>query len=256
MYRNKASLTLVVFSILILLLFKNPEIEKRNALGPIYLSLITIYFRDLCFSNLKSFLLLFLSMVLAFPVISVFTHGKGLTIDELYDIGVLGVLEKIPESFYQLHYDAFSNIIAAGYYIQDHGVSYGNQLVGAILFFIPRSFWVDKPLSSGMEVGDYLIFNYGFWFNNLSMPFIGEALLNFGFLGIIFFAVLLAYVVSLSGRWLRSISFLKHFIAIYFSYHLLFLLRGDLMNGIAYFVGPLVAIYFLPKLISNLRTNI
>ena len=193
---------------------------------------------------------------MVFPLISIVTHNKEATLSDIVAIGFSGLADLIAESFVSLHYDAFSNILAAVYYVQDFGASYGIQALGALLFFVPHSFWTGKPESSGIEIGDYLIENYAMWFNNLSMPFVAESYLNFGMLGIPIFSFLLASLIKFFGVWSRSSDFLKNAAAIYFSFHLIFALRGDLMNGIAYFVGPLIAMYFIPLLIIKLKSKL
>jgi hypothetical protein len=245
-----------LISVALLLVFKNPFIEKRNALGPIYLSLLVFYFGLQYWTNFRSFFLLFISLVVIFPLISIITHNKGATFSDFVSMGFGGLGNLIADSFVSLHYDAFSNISAAVYYVQDFGVSYGMQALGALLFFVPRAFWTEKPESSGIEVGDYLIENYAMWFNNLSMPFVAESYLNFGMLGIPLFAFFLASLIKFFGVWSRSVDFLKNVVAIYFSFHLIFVLRGDLMNGVAYFIGPLIAIYFIPLLIVRFKSKL
>ena len=56
-------------------------------------------------------------------------------------------------------------------------------------------------------------------------------------------------------RWMKSGDFLKEIMAFYFAVHLIFLLRGDLANGLTYYVGPLIASYFIPKIIESLLTK-
>lgn len=43
-HKNQTAFLLLVISILLVVFFKNPFFEKRNALGPIYLTLITFFF--------------------------------------------------------------------------------------------------------------------------------------------------------------------------------------------------------------------
>ena len=38
--------------------------------------------------------------------------------------------------------------------------------------------------------------------------------------------------------------------AFYFSIHLIFFLRGDFTNGFSYYIGPLLAVVLIPKLIE------
>ena len=88
--------------------------------------------------------------------------------------------------------------------------------------------------------------------NNLSQPLVGEGWINFGILGVIFFAIFFAYFVFYFSKWNENKDLLKKIFYVYFSYHLIFFLRGDLMNGIAYLVGPYLAIYITPKLLGKI----
>ena len=61
-----------------------------------------------------------------------------------------------------------------------HGMQWGRQLLGALLFFVPSAVWSGKPLASGIFIANYLIANYSMWFTNLSAPLIAEGYLDFG----------------------------------------------------------------------------
>jgi hypothetical protein len=95
-----------------------------------------------------------------------------------------------------------------------------------------------------------IIFLKNYWFNNLLMPFIGESIMNFGYIGIILYPIILAYVFVFFQKWFYSNSFLKKTIAVYFAFHLMFLLRGDFTNGFSYFIGTFIAIYLIPKTLN------
>jgi hypothetical protein len=53
-------------------------------------------------------------------------------------------------------------------------------------------------------------------------------------------------------KWLRSDNYLKKIMAFYFAMHLIFLLRGDFSNGFTYFIGPLIAVVYIPKIIERI----
>jgi hypothetical protein len=240
--------------ILILLFFKNPLTEKRNALGPIYITLIYIFKPKLINSNAKFFLFMFLSMVVVFPIMSTFTHidaslkemivTPSLIVDSFIRFG------GVANAFSSLHYDAYANIMATVDYVNVNGLSFGYQLLGTLFFFVPRGIWVSKPLSSGELVGDYLIGNYDFTFNNLSNSMVSEGYMNFGLLGTFLFAILLSYFIVKFIKWMKSGDYLKEIMAFYFAVHLIFFLRGDLTNGFAYFIGPLLGALLVPKIIK------
>ena len=148
-----------------------------------------------------------------------------------------------------LNYDAFINIGVVIEHVEFDGLSYGYQLLSALLFFVPRSLWIGKPDASGLIVGNHVIDHYGFNFANLANPYIAEGYLNFGIFGVIIMAIALALSTVYFLTWLNSNNLFKKSIAFYFAMHLLFLLRGDFTNGFAYFIGTFIGLYLLPKLI-------
>jgi len=92
--------------------------------------------------------------------------------------------------------------MAAIKYSEIESITYGRQLVGALLFFVPRSIWPNKPVGSGHFVAENMLMTrYSFWFTNISMPFPGEGYINFGILGIILFAFILALVSKITDNW-------------------------------------------------------
>ena len=246
------ALVLILF-VMLLLWFKNPLVEKRNALGPIYISIIYLFIPRLLNSNVKTMFFMFFTMIIVFPLSAIITHAKSsmraifiqprLLLDEFEGEG-------IGEVFNTLHYDAFINIVATIDYVKYEGFSYGYQLLSAFLFFVPRKVWPDKPISTGQLVGEYLIDNYGFNFSNLSNPMVSEGYINFGIVGVVLLAIILAYTLVYLLTWLQSSILMKKMMAFYFAIHLLFFLRGDFANGFSYYVGTLVGVMGIAKILD------
>jgi hypothetical protein len=244
-------LCLVLFFIL-MFWFKNPFTEKRNALGPIYLTLVFLFFPKIFSNNTRTLSVLFFIMILLFPLSSMLTHTDATFYQIINNPQVLLNEAKyggIVKTFNTLHYDAFANINATIKYVSINGISYGYQLLSALLFFIPRSIWEMKPLSTGQLIGEDLINNYGFNFSNLSNPLVSEAYINFGFLGIFLFAIIFSYLIVKILRWLQSDNVLKKMMSFYLAIHLLFLLRGDFTNGFSYYIGTLFGVLLIPKIV-------
>ena len=260
--KNLSNYVFVIFALgfflIALFVFKNPLAEKRNALGPIYLSLVFIFFPKLINTNVKSLFILFFSMIVLFPLIQIITHVE-FTFEEIVQTPEIitdeFAFEKLANTYNTINYDAFSNIGTIIEYVSIHGYSYGYQLLSAALFFVPRFFWPDKPGPSGKIVGDYLIDEYGFTYNNLSNPIVSEGYLNFGVFGVIIAAIVLAFFIVFFLKWLNRGNELKKVMAFYFAMHLLFLLRGDLTNGFSYYVGTLIGVVFIPWLIIKLLST-
>ena len=73
--------------------------------------------------------------------------------------------------------------------------------------------------------------------------------IDFGIIGVIMYAFILSYFMLTSKMWIQGRDPFRNITAFYFSVHLMFLIRGDLLNGVAYFLGPFIAIYVLPKVL-------
>ena len=141
-------------------------------------------------------------------------------------------------------------------YVDNYGFSYGYQLLGGLLFFVPRSIWTVKPYSSGQVIGEYLIGFYDFSFANISNPLVSESYINFGLVGVLITPIILAFFLLYMIRWLNGESYLKKIMAFYFAMHLIFLLRGDFTNGFAYYIAPLLAVVYIPKFIEYFTVEI
>lgn len=260
---NSANNTIVVavcFLIILtmLLIVKNPFITKRHDLGPILFVFVFLFIPKLLNTNTKFLSVLFFSIIIGLPLSQLFTHtdygivelfAKPSRLLEQVNQGVL------TEGYLSLNYDAFINIGIIIEAVQDNGFSYGFQLLSAILFFIPRSIWIDKPDASGTVVGKHLTENYEFYFQNVSNPFLSESYHNFGVVGVIVFAILLAISCVYMLGWINSNNIFKRVMAFYFSLHLIFILRGDFTSSFAYLVATFLGIYVLPAFIISIMSS-
>ncbi len=246
--------------LVLLLWFKNPLTEKRNALGPVYICLIIIAFPKLLKSNFRMLGFLFLIMIIAFPLVAAITHTDATLVELLKKPSILFTDANkgggFISAFNSLNYDAFANIMATLEYVQSYGLSMGYQALSAFLFFVPRGIWEAKPISTGELVGNYLIDQYEFNYSNLSNPLVSEGYINFGILGVILAAILLAITTIKFMQWLNSPNQLKNILAYYLAVHFIFLLRGDFANGFSYFVGTVIGVLFIPSAIEFLTKQL
>lgn len=133
-------------------------------------------------------------------------------------------------------------------------VTWGYQLLGALLFFVPRSIWATKPIGSGAMLASH----QPRAFTNISMPFWGEGYMNFGIIGVILFTILLAYITAVVDKkyWRqqhRSIVNLKDGYYLIFLGALMFILRGDLMSSFSYTVATFASYYAVTKISSKIK---
>jgi len=199
-------------------------------------------------------------MIVAFPLTAVFTHTDASFSEILKSPAILFEETNkgggIVTAFNTLNYDAFANILATIEYVGEYGFAMGGQLLSAFLFFVPRSVWSSKPVSTGELVGDHLIDRYDFTYSNLSNPMVSEGYINYGILGVILGAIFLAFVTVKFMSWLRSNDDLKRILAYYLAIHFIFLLRGDFTNGYSYFIGTVIGVLLIPKSIEFLIKHI
>lgn len=231
-YRQKGDMKFALLAAFIFLLVVDfPTAMPRYNAAAIYGGLIILIVPALLNHRGLFPLMFFLALVFIFPAINIFRLNE-FSLEALF-LGISNVLAKLPEGFLTGDYDAYSMVARALYFVEQNGFSWGYQLLGAMLFFVPRSVWTTKPYGSGSLIAS----SAGQDFTNLSCPLPAEGLINFGFVGLIAFAVVVALFCrrvdsrprTANKGWLLFWPFLCFFF--------FFLLRGDLMSGLAYTLG-------------------
>src|SRR5690606_10753587 len=125
------------------------------------------------FLLINFFILVF---VVLFPYTDAYRRSTDTTINvELQEEAILSHLTENGD------YDAYQMVLNTVKYSQSFGITYGRQLLGADLFWVPRQYWEDKPVGSGQFVAEGLRYSY----TNLSCPLWAEAYINFGMIGVI-----------------------------------------------------------------------
>jgi hypothetical protein len=143
-------------------------------------------------------------------------------------------------------YDAFFQIANAYSFVNDGLVVPMRQLMGSLLFWVPRSFWPGKPEDTGIMLADYR----GYSFTNLSAPMWSELLVNGGVVAVVIgFLILGAWVRTLddkmapahaSGGWWGLVG------SVLPAYSLI-LWRGSLLQATGAFVVMMVGLIWVRK---------
>jgi hypothetical protein len=234
--------------VVLVLITENPYTEKRNALGPVYIGVLLITFQSWFASRGRRMLLLVISMVLVFPAITIFTHNKNVVLSQV-SMSQFG--EEIADHYFSVNYDSWANIYTSVEVVSVHGLQWGHQLLGSLLFFVPSSLWSTKPLATGILLANYLINNYSMWFTNLSAPIVAEGYLDFGYLGVIAYAAGMAYAVRFlnalaerRGKWIALP------LATYASVLLMIVMRGSLMIAMGFAVAAFLAFGLASAMLS------
>lgn len=192
---------------------------------------------------------LIMGFLVAYPLFNAFKYiGDAASPAEMFEI----ITDSITAGYTSGNYDAFSVMFWCFDYVDKFGLTYGSQLLGSLLFFIPRSIWPSKPVPSGELVFSSLQFH----FTDIAFPLPFEGYLNFGFLGTILFAFIYGMVVNkVDARyWLSrmdSKAVVPTILMLYYPFLLcltFYMLRGAMMTTLTYVIGDLVVMILLVKL--------
>jgi hypothetical protein len=173
--------------------------------------------------------------------------------------------------FYAGHFDGYENLCHSIDYVRDNGIVWGRQLLGALLFWVPRDWWPTKPVGSAAYIAtSYLSTSFNVTFTNLASPLLQEAYLNFGTIGVVATFAIVGYFSGLSdarfqlysrlapAAFRRARSFIPAdhlpFMVLYpvFLGLSLFILRGDFLSGFA-FTSGIVTAFLIVDLFSKRR---
>lgn len=148
-------------------------------------------------------------------------------------------------------YDQFSMLANTLGFTRDEGFAWGNQFLGALLFWVPRVIWPSKPLDSGVEVGQWMSSANV----NLSSPLWAEAWINFGVAGVV---VIFALLGMLSRRLdsgfgvdAMSAGSVGYLAVSIFSGYLFILLRGSLLQSMGRLLVLVLAIAWLTTTVNR-----
>ncbi|MBB2899569.1 hypothetical protein FHR75_000357 [Kineococcus radiotolerans] len=143
-------------------------------------------------------------------------------------------------------FDAFEQITNAVWYVRELGSTDGRQLLGTVLFWVPRAVWPDKPTDTGILLADAREYR----FDNLSAPLWGELLVNGGFLLLVAGMLVLGYVIARAdaGADLGFRSGRRPVLAVILPFYFVILLRGSLLQAMAGLVVILACGLFVDRL--------
>lgn len=240
-----------IIALLLLLLVKNFFVENRGTIAPIYLSILVYLIKDKLDMRKLTILLIGI-FIFAYPVVEQIVHSNIRLIDFFDGTQSFKSLFEINyfDHFLKLDYDAWSNFLATIEYTQVYGFSYGLQLLGSLLFFVPRVMWPLKPIATGETVGRYLMATTGMWFYNLSNPLISEGYIDFGIIGVVLYGAILGIVSKEIRNMSRSNSYVS-FVAIFISMQMFLFLRGDMLSSISFLIASIIGVYLLPIFVDK-----
>lgn len=142
-------------------------------------------------------------------------------------------------------YDAFGQLSNAVLYNATEPFQFARQLMGSVLFWVPRSIWSGKPVDTGNLLAEFR----GYGFTNLSAPIWAELLLNFGVIGVVIASIGVGALLGrLDSRFMRSEGFgVDAIMASILPFYLLILMRGSLLQATGILVVLVFSIIFIGR---------
>lgn len=252
--RSHKGIGWVSVNTLCLLISYFPTGVARYITAMIYMGLMLT-----CSRRLKTgrvFILLFLcAFMIGLPFLNFF---RNLAFSEIILTDALcDALSDVSGMWLSGDYDAYTMMSLMVEHVGQNSPTLGRQFIGVLLFWVPRTWWPEKPVGSGHYVSESM----GMTFNNVCCPLPGEGMINFGLPGVIAFGLFIGFQIAridglywgsidCSGKRLRYIDVVYPAACILF----FFMSRGDLMSSFAYMMA-LVVIWYIMMILSRLRVG-
>lgn len=225
---------LVVFVSLVVCV--NPISTPRYVFGTAALAILAATGLYRTMARFRAVALAFVaSLVFVFPVLDAFRNS-------LTNVNVDG--SDALKSLTSGDFDAFAQIVNTVEYVQTRGLTNGNQLTGVLFFWVPRSMWPDKAVDTGTLLAQMK----GYWFKNLSEPLPAELFINGGWVALIVGMLLFGFVIrrlDLNIDLLIRRGLAPSILGCIMPFYLLILLRGSLLQAVAYMAVILIGSVFV-----------
>ena len=210
---------------------------SRNMMASFYAGLLVLTF-DVTKKGRWFSWVIFGGLVLIFPAMEIFRRLSTLKKDGLWDL----IISNFSICYLEGHFDAHQMIITIMRYVKEFGFAWGRQILGAMLFFVPRAIWPGKPAGTGHTA---IVALDQFYFSNVSANLAVEGYVNFGLVGVVLFAVLVGilsrrvdkFYWRIRNCWEEKLGDILYPFVMFMFF---FLLRGDMMSAWGYTFAQLV----------------
>lgn len=129
------------------------------------------------------------SVLVVMPILS-FTTRFGLNFARAGGSSERSSIAELP------YIDTFDTLLQGVSHAHQFGFQFGAKVLSIVLCFVPRGVWPEKPVVSGLEIGRQLYARGLVGTPNLSMPIVGDFYMDFGIVGVVIGALVVAVGVS------------------------------------------------------------
>lgn len=234
---------LCVATVVLTLIVNNPISTARFLAGTVVLTLLLLWWdSDTRRTNRAWAISLVVALLLVFPFADIFRYT--LTPESTGGTGEGSVEMIVGKLSSKGDYGSFQTVINSAHFVRDNGHTFGYQLLGSLFFWVPRSIWPAKPFPSGLVVA----WDRGYAFANLECPIWAEGMINGGIAGVVALLFALGVIVRRADDAMmlpldRGVP-TRYVLSVVFAPYVLFVVRGSLLNAVAYFT-PLIVLFAL-----------
>lgn len=229
----------------ILFVVANPVNSARYVFGSVFLGLLAAFGLYATVARFRAAAAgAMAGMVIVFPAADAFRYTTDASIE------VQNPLLSLTGG----DYDGFSQIVNTVQYVSAEGLTGGRQLLGALLFWIPRGIWTDKPVDTGAMLAEFKDYS----FTNLSEPLWGEFFIDFGWVGLVvgmFLVGLLARRLDHEVEADLRVRAAPGVLSCIMPFYLLIILRGSLLQSMAFITVAVVCTIFIQRLPRRRRSG-
>jgi oligosaccharide repeat unit polymerase len=219
------------FILLIMLFaFVSPVGIPRSLAGALYIPLLTLVFMPRLYSKYAIICIVIFSVLFAAPVFDIFRNGD---LSGEIDLAANFNLTYL----FAGHFDAFYNLVQV---VELHFSTAGLQLIGALLFWVPRALWAGKPVGTSFDFAPYA----GMRADNVSFPLTAEFYVDYGLVGVMLGMFLVGLLYRRLDRFLarkRRPGSLDSYMYVIAHQEMavlgIYLLRGSFLGSFSYTVG-------------------
>ncbi len=210
---------LLVALVVLNLIVNNPVVQSRFWFATVWGTVALVIFGKTRFMSHRIPILILALIFLVFPNADVWRYANSSQIFKIQN--------PVNQLVSKGDFDSAQQVAWGLKVSESVGLKYGTQIMGASLFFIPRSIWADKPVDTGILLAKAA----GYSNTSLSAPLWVEGFIDFGILGTFLYLFLLGKVHSAYRRSTRQNQLsLFVFIPLY----QLVILRGSLIQSMAF----------------------
>ncbi len=130
-------------------------------------------------------------------------------------------------------FDSFAQIVNSVEYVSHEGISWGYQLLGVLLFWVPRKIWSEKPMDTGVLIAEYKDYH----FTNLSSPLWAEFYVNGGVVLLVIGMFAVGWMIrraDLQGEAFLTRLGMPSVFGSVLPFYMIILLRGSLLQAMAF----------------------